>query len=90
MKNALLKTSGLIMIALVIFNLFVMISGIVISDEINAFEQKADKLHKINLTLEKEVASLSSLSFAQIQAKEFGFTNSTAPQYIGELKYAKN
>lgn len=79
---------GLIMVGLIISNLFVMISGIVISNEINNFEQKTDKLHKINLTLEKEVANLSSLKFAQEQAKEFDFTNSSAPRYIDQLKYA--
>ncbi len=76
------------MIGLIALNLFVVISGIVISDEINNFEQKTDKLHKINMTLEKEVASLSSLQFAQAQAKEFDFTNSSLPQYIDQLKYA--
>ncbi|EKE14552.1 MAG: hypothetical protein ACD_12C00434G0001 [uncultured bacterium] len=89
MKNIFLRTTGLIMTGLVIANLFVFISGIVISDEINNFEQKTDYLHKINLTLEKEAANLSSIKFAQSQAKEFGFTNSTAPQYIDQLKYAQ-
>ena len=74
MKNIFLKTTGLIMTGLVIANLFVFISGIVISDEINNFEQKTDNLHKINLTLEKEAANLSSIKFAQSQAKEFSFT----------------
>lgn len=90
MKNIFLKATGLIMTGLVVANLFVVISGIVISDEINNFEQKTDKLYKINLSLEEEVANLSSLKFAQAQAKEFGFTNSTAPQYMDQLKYAKN
>jgi len=88
MKNIFLRTTGFIMIGLIVLNLFVMISGIVISDEINNFEQKTDKLHKINLTLEKEVANLSSLKFAAEQAKEFDFTNSSTPQYIDQLKYA--
>ncbi|PIP63236.1 hypothetical protein CO165_03340 [Candidatus Roizmanbacteria bacterium CG_4_9_14_3_um_filter_33_18] len=88
MKNIFLKTTGLIMTGLVIANLFVFISGIVISDEINNFEQKTDNLHKINLTLEKEAANLGSIKFALSQAKEFGFTNSTAPQYIDQLKFA--
>lgn len=88
MKNIFLRTTGLIMIGLIFINLFVMISGIVISDEINILEQKTDKLHKINLSLEKEVANLSSLKFAAEQAKEFDFSNSSAPQYIDQLKYA--
>ncbi|MFA6017507.1 MAG: hypothetical protein WC744_05485 [Patescibacteria group bacterium] len=88
MKNLFLRTTGLIMAGLVVANLFVFISGIVLSDEINNFEQKTENLHKINLTLEKEAAKLSSINFAQAQAKEFGFTNSTAPQYIDQLKYA--
>jgi len=88
MKNIFLRTTGLMIVGLIVLNLFVMIYGIVLSDEINNFEQKTDKLHKINLTLEKEVANLSSLKFAQEQAKEFDFTNSSAPQYIDQLKYA--
>ena len=76
------------MVGLIIANLFVVISGIVISDKINNFEKKTDKLHKINLTLEKEAAALSSLNYAQAQAKEYGFINSTAPQYIDQLKFA--
>ncbi|MFA6532801.1 MAG: hypothetical protein WCT22_02265 [Patescibacteria group bacterium] len=88
MKNFFLRITGVVVVGLIILNLFVVISGIVISDEINNFEQKTDKLHKANLTLEKEVASLSSLQFAQIQAKKFDFTNSSLPQYIDQLKYA--
>jgi hypothetical protein len=88
MKNIFLRTTGLVITGLIVINLFVVISGIVISDEINIFEQKTDKLHKINLTLEKEIASLSSLNFAQTQAKEFNFTNSSLPQYLDQLKYA--
>ena len=89
MKSIFLRTTGLIMTGLIIANLFVVISGIVISDEINNFEKKTNSLHRINLTLEKEVAKLSSLKFAQEQAKEFNFINSTAPQYIDQLKYAQ-
>lgn len=88
MKNFFLRITGVVIIGLIVLNLFVVISGIVISDEINNFEQKTDKLLKINLTLEKEVANLSSLKFAQAQAKEFDFTNSSLPQYIDQLKYA--
>ena len=88
MKNIFLRITGVVIVGLIVLNLFVVISGIVISDEINNFEQKTDKLHKINLTLEKEVANLSSLQFAQAQAKEFDFTNSSLPQYIDQLKYA--
>lgn len=88
MKNIFLRITGVVIVGLIVLNLFVVISGIVISDEINNFEQKTDKLHKVNLTLEKEVANLSSLKFAQIQAKEFDFTNSSLPQYIDQLKYA--
>ena len=88
MKNIFLKTAGLLMTTLIIVNLFVVISGIVISDEIDNFEKKTDILVKVNLTLEKEVANLGSLKFAEEEAKEFGFTNSAAPQYIDQLKYA--
>lgn len=89
MKNIFLRTTGLIMTGLIIFNLFVVISGIVISDEINNFEQKTDNLRKANLTLEKKVANLSSIKFALEQAEKYGFTNKTEPQYLDQLKYAQ-
>lgn len=76
------------MFVLILINLFVLISGIVLSDEINDFELKTDGLRKTNLTLEKEAANLGSLKFAQEQAKEFNFTNSSPPQTLDQLGYA--
>lgn len=76
------------MIGLIIANLFMFISGIVLSDEINNFEQKTDSLRKTNLTLEKEAANLSSLKFAREQAEKLHFTNPSAPQSLDKLKYA--
>lgn len=88
MKNILLKMTGLVMFILIIANLFVFISGIVLSDQINNFELKTDSLRKINLSLEKEVANLGSLKFAAEQAKKLGFTNFSAPQSLDRLGYA--
>ena len=69
---------------LVVVNLFVFISGIVLSDEINNFELKTDNLRKVNLSLEKEVADLGSLKFANEQAKKLGFTNLSTPQSLDQ------
>ncbi len=88
MKNTLLKMTGLVMFVLIIANLFVFISGIVLSDQINNFELKTDSLRKINLSLEKEVANLGSLKFAQEQAKKLGFTSFSSPQSLDQLRYA--
>lgn len=88
MKNIFLRTTWLIVFVLVFVNLFISISGIVLSDEINNFELKADSLRKANLTLEKETANLGSLKFAQEQAKELGFTSLSAPQSLDKLGYA--
>jgi hypothetical protein len=88
MKNIFLRTMGLVMTGLIVANLFVFISGIVLSDEINNFELKTDSLHKINLNLEKEVANLGSLKFAKEQAKKLGFTNISTPQSLDQLGYA--
>ncbi len=90
MKSFILKTTWLIVSILIVTNLFVFISGIVLSDEINNFELKTDNLHKINLSLEKEVASLGSLKFATEQAKKFGFTTFSSPQTLNQLGYAYN
>ncbi len=88
MKNFIIKTTWLVMLVLVITNFFVFISGIVLSDEINNFESKTDSLRKVNLSLEKEVANLGSLKFANEQAKKLGFTNLSAPQSLDQLEYA--
>ncbi|MEK7633366.1 MAG: hypothetical protein AAB437_00790 [Patescibacteria group bacterium] len=88
MKKIFLKTTWLIMAILVFANLFTFISGIVLSDEINSFEQKTINLHKINLTLEKEAANLGSLKFAREKAKEYSFDNTSTPQSLDKLGYA--
>ena len=88
MKNIFLRTTVLIMFILIIANLFMFISGIVLSDEINSFELKTDSLRKTNLNLEKESANLSSLQFAQKQAEKLHFINSSLPQSLDQLRYA--
>jgi len=88
MKNTLLKMTGLVMLILIIANLFVFISGIVLSDQINNFELKTDNLRKVNLTLEKKAANLGSLKFATEQAKKLGFTSFSSPQSLDKLGYA--
>lgn len=88
MKNIFLRITGLVITGLIISNLFVFISGIVLSDEINNFELKTDNLRKINLNLEKEVASLGSLKFAQEEAKKLGFTSLSVPRSLDQLGYA--
>ena len=88
MKPFFLRVTWLIVLILVITNLFIFISGIVLSDEINNFELKTDSLRKINLSLEKEVANLGSLKFATEQAKKLGFTSFSSPQSLDQLGYA--
>lgn len=88
MKKILLKTTWLIMLVLIFANLFTFISGIVLSDEINGFELKTVNLRKINLSLEKEAANLSSLKFAREEAKKLQFDNSSIPQSLDQLGYA--
>lgn len=88
MKNFILRTTWLVVLILIVTNLFMFISGIVLSDEINNFELKTDNLRKINLSLEKEVANLGSLKFATEQAKKLGFTSFSVPQSLDQLEYA--
>ena len=78
------------MFLLILANLFTFISGIVLSDEINSFELKTVNLRKVNLTLEKEAANLSSWKFAREKAKELQFDNSSLPQSLDKLGYAYN
>ena len=90
MKNLFLRTTWFMISILVVANLFIFISGIVLSDEINNFEQKTSNLRRINLNLEKEAANLSSLKFAREKAKELNFDNSSSTQSLDQLRYAYN
>lgn len=90
MKSLFKKSLYLSMVVLVIANIAILVFGISLGDEVNRFEEKIVTLKRENLTLEKEVARLSSLRFAEIQAKNWDFTNLSEPVYLDNLRYAFN
>lgn len=79
---------GAIFIILVIANLFLFYSSIKLGDEIATFEAKIETLHKQNISLEKELSRLSSLSYARKLAKQLDFTKNSQPKFLEKIIYA--
>ena len=78
------------MAALVAGNILLFYSSIKLGTEISLFEQKIQKIHHENLNLEKELARVSSLEYANKLAKNLEFTKKSAPSYLEKLVYAFN
>jgi len=76
------------MIGLVMANVFLFYSSIKLGDEITAFEVKIENIHKQNITLEKELSRLSSLSFAGKLADKLDFTKKSQPEFLEKIIYA--
>lgn len=79
---------GIIFIVLIIINLFLFYSSIKLGNEITTFEAKIETLHKQNISLEKELSRLSSLSYAQKLAKKLDFTKKAQPEFLEKIIYA--
>lgn len=79
---------GIVFIVLLIINLFLFYSSIKLGNEITIFESKIETLHKQNISLEKELSRLSSLSYAQKLAKHLEFTKSSQPEFLEKIIYA--
>jgi cell division protein FtsB len=88
MKNLIKKIIWPVIFLLIFVNIYLFVSGISLSDQINIFEKKTENLKKENLSLEKEVAYLSSLNFAQEIAKQWQFTDTPVVLNLEKLKYA--
>lgn len=88
MRNIIKTTFGFIFVLLVGVNLFIFISSMNISGEINRLEAQTQKLHFQNIDLEMKVDGGSSLSHIASSAANLDFTKKVEPVYLDELKYA--
>ncbi|MFN4212411.1 MAG: hypothetical protein ACK4FL_00365 [Microgenomates group bacterium] len=88
MRKQLRYIIWLVLVILVITNIGLFISSIKLSDEINVFEKEIQKLHQINLELEKEISYYDSYQFAASNAANLGFTKKSTPFYLENLRYA--
>jgi len=88
MKNIIKSLVWLVFIALVVGNVYIFVSGIKTSDEINRFDKETTKLHEENTDLEKEINKVSSLQYTASKAAEMNFTEKPTPLVIEGQKYA--
>jgi len=87
-KKIIGSTIWFVLILLVIINVFLFYSSIKLGDEISAFETKTEIIHRQNITLEKELARLSSLSYARKLADKLNFTKKSQPEFLEKIIYA--
>lgn len=90
MKKSINSILFVLFIGLVSANIFLFYSSIKLSDEISMFEKKIQKIHHQNLNLEKDLARISSLQYAQKLAVNLEFTKKSQPSYLDKLVYAFN
>lgn len=74
---------------MIVGNIFVFVSGIQISDEINRLEKQIVKLHEENIDLEKEINQATSFQHTASIAAELNFTSKLTPLLIVDQKYAR-
>lgn len=77
-----------ILLVLLIANAGLFVSTIKLSNEINTFEKETQRLHQINIDLEKEISQYDSYQFIASQAANLGFVRKSSPLYLDNLRYA--
>lgn len=84
------KLIWIVFVGLIIGNVYVFVSGIKISDEINRFEADITKIHQENIDLEKETYEVESLQYTASVAARLEFTEQPAPLILNNTNYALN
>lgn len=79
----------LLFTSLVAVNIFVFVSGMKLSQEINKLELETKKLKQDNMDLENKLYQANSLEFASLFAKDLNFTQKAEPYYLENLGFAK-
>lgn len=90
MKKLIQVGVWLIMIFLVVANIFIFVSGIILSDKIAHFERETKILHQENIELDKKISYVDSLEYAASMAASLDFVKKSSPVVLENLKYAFN
>jgi len=77
-------------VGLIIGNVYIFLSGIRLSNEINRYEKEITRLHNENTDLEKQVFEIESLKYTASMAATLNFTEQPAPMILDNFKYALN
>jgi len=79
-----------ILFILVVSNIYIFVSGIKISDEINRYESEITKIHQENIDLEKKTYEVESLKYTASMAASLNFIEKPAPLILNKAAYALN
>lgn len=88
MKNFFKYTSWILLVLLIAANIFTLISGMKLSQEVSYLEKKTKQLRSDNMELEKQLYKTSSLQFAGSVAATLDFTKKAEPYFLENLGFA--
>jgi hypothetical protein len=75
---------------LILTNMFIFVSGIMLSNQISRFEKEIKKIHEQNIALNTQTSRLDSLEYAASVAATLDFVKRSTPVVLENLKYALN
>ncbi len=88
------KLSGVftvgIFLVLIGANVFIFLSGMKVSEQINFYETETKKLKQENIDLEKKAYAAESLQNAASVAAQLEFTKKAEPYFLENLRFALN
>lgn len=88
MKTATKHVLTVVFVILAFANLYIFVKSLYLSDDINKFEEKTNKLKLENDVLEKEIFQADSLQFAASLSAKLNFTKESEPVFFDNVKYA--
>ncbi len=88
MKTTFKYIIGFLLTILIVLNIGLLVSTIKLSDEISIYEKEIERLHQLNIELEKEISYYDSYQFAASHAATLGFVKKSIPFYLENLRYA--
>lgn len=89
MKKFLKLGLYLLFTILICTNIFIFVSSMNLSEDINKLESKTKRLKQENMELENKLYRTNSLESASLYAKELDFTKKASPYYLENLGFAK-
>ena len=88
MKNFIKPAIWMAFLVLIGANIFIFLSGMKLSEQINFYETETKKLHQENIDLEKKAYEANSLQHAASIAGELDFTKKAEPYFLESLRFA--
>ena len=88
MKKIFTNFIWLIFFGLLIGNVWIFISGIKVSEEVNRLEKETTRLHQENIELANKINAVTSLQYTASMAAKLDFTEKPTPLVIENVPYA--